>query len=87
MSKGCDLAFPVLPARQTTDPNSDLSPIPDYIYRGDNPAVITDATCYMDWIAEQYGLTLPSNITYKYKASCHQSTGDIEDFNQTQCRL
>ena len=56
------------------------------MYRGDNPAVITDASCYMDWIAEQYDLTLPAHISYKYKQSCHQSTGDINDVNKKVCK-
>ena len=85
MSKGCDQAHAVdpfeLPKKGFPPPS-----LPDYMYRGDNPAVITDASCYMDWIAEQYDLTLPSHISYKYKRSCHQSTGDINDVNEKVCK-
>ena len=51
---------------------------------GQNPAVVTDATCYMGWIAEQYGLRLPRD--YKVKPSCTQHTGDVNDVNKRLCR-
>ena len=51
---------------------------------GENPAVVTDATCYMGWIAEQYGLRLPRD--YKVKPSCTQHTGDVNDVNKRLCR-
>ena len=74
MSKGCDGAIEL---------RRDETPLRDYIYRGSNPSVVTDATCYMDWIAEQYNLRLESN--YESKASCSQSSGDKEDINQEEC--
>ena len=52
-------------------------------YRGENPSVTTDAHCFLDWIAEQYGLTLPD--TYQKKATCSQSRGDRLDVNKTVC--
>ena len=75
MSKGCDLAIEL---------KRDNTPLRDYIYRGSNPAVVTDATCYMDWIAEQYELRLEND--YESKTSCSQSSGDKEDINQDVCR-
>ena len=70
MSKGCDEAF--------------LEAAPEFfIYRGSNPAVVTDATCYMDWIAEQYNLRL--DYDYDSKASCSQSSGDKQDINKDEC--
>ena len=74
MSKGCDQAVELA----TRDPNPRK-----YIYRGSNPAVVTDATCYMDWIAEQYNLRLEDD--YESKASCSQSSGDKEDINKDVC--
>ena len=74
MSKGCDEAIEV---------SRDDTPLRDYIYRGSNPAVATDATCYMDWIAEQYQLRL--DYDYKFNASCFQSSGDKQDINQDVC--
>ena len=74
MSKGCDLAIEL---------KRDNTPLRDYIYRGSNPAVVTDATCYMDWIAEQYQLRLDDD--YEFKASCFQSSGDEEDINKDEC--
>ena len=46
--------------------------------------VATDATCYMSWIAGEYGLQLPRD--YTIKASCSQSTGDKADLNKAVCR-
>ena len=54
------------------------------LYRGENPAVVTDATCFMDWIAEQYDATLPHE--YTKKKSCFQGKGDRSDFNKTVCK-
>ena len=45
--------------------------------------MVTDATCYMDWIAEQYQLRL--DYDYDSKASCSQSSGDKEDINKDLC--
>ena len=74
MSKGCDLAIEL---------KRDNTPLRDYIYRGSNPAVVTDATCYMDWIAEQYQLRLEN--TYESKESCSKSSGNKEDINKEVC--
>ena len=74
MSKGCDEAIEL--SREETL-------LRDYIYRGSNPVVVTDATCYMNWIAEQYHLRVEDD--YESKASCSQSTGDKEDINQEEC--
>ena len=74
MSKGCDLAIEL---------KRDNTPLRDYIYRGSNPAVVTDATCYMDWIAEQYQLRLEND--YDSKTSCSQGSGDKEDINKEEC--
>ena len=74
MSKGCDEALEL---------RRDETPLRDYIYRGSNPVVVTDATCYMNWIAEQYHLRVEDD--YESKASCSQSTGDKEDINQEEC--
>ena len=74
MSKGCDEAIEL---------SRDETPLRDYIFRGSNPVVVTDATCYMDWIAEQYNLRLESN--YESKESCSLSYGDKEDINKDVC--
>ena len=74
MSKGCDEALEL---------RRDDTPLRDYIYRGSNPAVVTDATCYMDWIAEQYQLRL--DYDYESKASCSKSSGDKQDINKDEC--
>ena len=73
MSKGCDKAF-LLPDRGTEG----------LLYRGENPTVVTDATCFMDWIADQYHLTLPKE--YTKKASCTLGRGDRMDFNKPVCK-
>ena len=74
MSKGCDEALEL---------RRDDTVLRNYIYRGSNPAVVTDATCYMDWIAEQYQLRLEN--TYESKESCSKSSGNKEDINKEVC--
>jgi len=68
ISKGCDQACSIC----------------QYLYRGENAAVVTDVTCFMDWIADQYGLQLPQQ--YKRKDSCLNGKGDRKDFNKPVCR-
>ena len=75
MSKGCDEAI-----LEYQDAETNLK---YFIYRGSNPAVVSDATCYMDWIAEQYNLRL--DYDYDRKASCFQSSGDKQDINKDVC--
>ncbi len=48
-----------------------------------NPAVFTDAQCYMDWIAAQYNLSLPAD--YTVPQSCLQSSGRQNDVNNVNC--
>ena len=59
---------------------SDYSGLVDY---SSNPAIITDVRCYMDWIAEQYGLRLPPGFTIP--TSCWTPSGDRNSANNTQC--
>jgi hypothetical protein len=49
----------------------------------ENPAVFTDASCYLGWIAAQYNLTLPAG--YSAPDSCDKSSGNILDANNTDC--
>ena len=48
-----------------------------------NPAVFTDARCYLDWIAAQYGLVLPAD--YAKPASCATASGDRAAVNKPNC--
>ncbi len=48
-----------------------------------NPAVFTDALCYMDWIAAQYNLRLPPG--YAAPQSCLQSSRSKQDVNKIDC--
>ena len=54
-------------------------------HQGQNPAVVTDATCFMGWIAEQYGLKLPRDYKVEH---CTKHTGDVNDVNKEgeECR-
>lgn len=69
MSKGCDIAW--------IESNS-------ISYASKNPNVFTDAYCYLDWIAENYGMSLPDS--YRKPESCMESKGMIDDIDQTFCR-
>ena len=73
MSKGCDEAF------EMTDTRRDRT-LNEYIYRGNNVAVATDASCYMDWIAGEYNLKL--DYEYEKKTSCFTASGDREDIDR-----
>jgi hypothetical protein len=53
------------------------------IHYSSNPAVFTDAYCYLDWIAAQYGLSLPSG--YTKPTSCDVSSGDKLAAINTNC--
>ena len=48
-----------------------------------NPAVFTDARCFLDWIADQYGLSPPAG--YTKPPFCSESTGDRAAANNTNC--
>ena len=48
-----------------------------------NPAVFTDGRCYLDWIAAQYGLSLPAG--YTAPPSCSVAAGDRAAVNKTTC--
>ena len=73
LSKGCDQALYF----------RDIKNNSQFLFRGANPMVVTDATCFMPWIAAQYGLSLPRD--YKVKDSCTQSTGNRDDINKEDC--
>ena len=51
--------------------------------KGENPVVATDATCFMSWIAKEYGLRLPRD--YVVKETCSRSFGDKTDINKDVC--
>ena len=60
-----------------------LSDYSGFIEYSSNPAVFTDARCYLDWIAAQYSLSLPAG--YQKPASCAIATGDRAAVNNTNC--
>ena len=73
MSKGCDEAIEVSAGRDSS------GTLREYIYRGSNVAVVTDTTCYMDWIAEEYNMRLD----YQYdKSTCSKTFGNKNDINR-----
>ena len=53
-------------------------------YASENPNVFTDAYCYLDWIAEKYGMAMPDS--YTKPAYCSISKGRIDDIDQDVCR-
>jgi hypothetical protein len=59
---------------------SDIFGIIDY---SSNPAIFTDARCYLDWIAAQYGLSLPSE--FSTPSTCSLSMGEKTAVNITKC--
>ena len=59
---------------------SDYSGLIDY---SSNPAVFTDGRCYLDWIAAQYGLSMPAG--YTRPEACAVASGDRAAVNNTKC--
>ena len=57
----------------------------EFNYASKNPGVFTDARCYMQWIALQYGMKMPAS--YSVPASCAQSRGRKDDIQQKNCRV
>ena len=41
---------------------------------GENPGVFTDGSCYLDWVADQYGMRTPNS--YVKDPSCFKSSGN-----------
>lgn len=76
MSKGCDNTLSLRDLN-----NQDEA---EFIFRGRNPMVATDAICFMPWVARQYGLKMPK--FYKQKKSCNIGSGDRNDINKAVCR-
>ena len=48
---------------------------------GENPGVFTEASCYLPWIADSYGLTLARG----YATGCRPASGDKEDVGKDDC--
>ena len=46
------------------------------------PAVYTKLSCFLPWIAEQYGMEFDED----YNLDCSQGTGNISDYNADVCR-
>ena len=49
-----------------------------------NPSVFTDAYCYLDWIAKQYGKSVQPS--YEKPITCKTSKGDIADIEKKRCK-
>ena len=58
-----------------------------FSYSGENVGIVTDAYCFLEWIGEQYNLSVPNYVS---KPSCQglssrAGTGDINDKDKTDC--
>ena len=45
---------------------------------GENPGIFTQATCYLPWIAEEYGMELSSNLK-KLAGKCSLAKGRMDE--------
>ena len=52
-------------------------------YSSENPGIFTDAYCYLQWLAEEYGLKLPDE--HVWKVSCIRSRGNQRNIDQMTC--
>ena len=69
--RGCDYEGGSL------DPSLRLS-----IFKGENPGVFTNGGCYLNWIAEQYGMVGSNTFS-----NCDKTSGDIHDKDRKDCYI
>ena len=50
---------------------------------GESPGVFTNGACFLDWIAEEYGMRTPYN--YVKDPSCFKSSGNWTNNNSEEC--
>ena len=50
---------------------------------GENPLVVTDARCFMPWIASQYNMKLEKD--YAERLNCQEGSGDRDNVDQKRC--
>ena len=50
---------------------------------GENPLVVTDARCFMPWIASQYNMKLEKD--YKPRDNCQKGNGNRDNVDQKRC--
>jgi len=80
MSKGCDKTV-----IKEIFQNRYSKTVPVFSLQSENPAVFTDGMCYLDWIADQYGMKAP--LDWTKPAHCtNGGTGDVMDKDQTTCK-
>ncbi|XP_023349486.1 uncharacterized protein LOC111718191 [Eurytemora carolleeae] len=80
MSKGCDQTT-VSRRASARYPGIDIE---FFNLKSSNPGVFTDARCYLDWVAEQYGYKAPYG--WKKPRSCSIPIGGKNDRNKTDCK-
>ena len=52
-------------------------------FSGENPLVVTDARCFMPWIASQYNMKLEKD--YAERENCQKGTGNRDIVDQEEC--
>ena len=77
MTKGCDQTWIDSDGIRDT-PNTGIT------FSSSNAAVFTDLRCYLPWVAQQYGMRMPSSFVRP--GSCDRSFGDRADLEQRECR-
>lgn len=50
-------------------------------FKGENPGVFTEGSCFLPWIAASYGMKLGKG----YATGCSDASGDRKDINNKQC--
>ena len=50
---------------------------------GENPLVVTDARCFMPWIASQYNMKLEKE--YEERANCKKGEGQSSNIDKKRC--
>ena len=74
MYRGCDQATVV-----------DISGNTKEAFSGENPGIFTQASCYLPWLAKEYGLELGSDLK-RVAGVCSSAKGRRNKLRQTSCR-
>ena len=74
MYNGCDQATTV-----------DISGSTREAMAGENPGVFTQATCYLPWIAQEYGMELSSDLK-RLAGRCSPAKGRMEEQRLDSCK-
>ena len=76
MYRGCD---------QATVVDIDTSGSVQEVMAGENPGIFTQASCYLPWLAQEYGMELSPELR-RVAGTCSPSIGTKKEEEKTTCK-